>query len=277
MEKVGLINTFLHIRGIGEKRERALWRRGIRRWHDVIKPGADLRWLGKREAVVKQAAEVSLEALEEGDAAFFAQRLPPWERLRVLSEFEDRTAYLDIETDPYRITVIGILYQGLYRAFMAGGDLADFYDLMREIKVVVTYNGSTFDIPILNRALFDFSYRQRPASPDLFAPPRGVHLPGTGHIDLMSVCHRLGLRGGLKATEERLGIVRPASVRGMDGFDAVRLWHNWKAGDDTSLELLLEYNRQDVVNLQRIVRLLLEGKLPAKVNPSMDPCNSAGS
>jgi uncharacterized protein YprB with RNaseH-like and TPR domain len=36
----------------------------------------------------------------------------------------------------------------------------------------------------------------------------------------------------------------------MDGYAAVLLWERYGRGDRTALDLLLEYNRQDVVNLE---------------------------
>ncbi|MGP7970743.1 MAG: ribonuclease H-like domain-containing protein, partial [Desulfobaccales bacterium] len=37
---------------------------------------------------------------------------------------------------------------------------------------------------------------------------------------------------------------------GMDGYMAVILWERHQRGDRTALELLLQYNREDVVNLE---------------------------
>jgi uncharacterized protein YprB with RNaseH-like and TPR domain len=68
------------------------------------------------------------------------------------------------------------------------------------------------------------------------------------HCDLLYVCRRQGLRGGLKKVEEMLGIARETT--GISGWDAPRLWHRYEAlGDEDALRLLLHYNREDVVNL----------------------------
>ncbi len=46
----------------------------------------------------------------------------------------------------------------------------------------------------------------------------------------------------------------------MNGYDAVLLWRRWLRGDSRALELLLQYNREDTVNLlplaERIYKLL---------------------
>ncbi|MCX8126599.1 MAG: ribonuclease H-like domain-containing protein, partial [Dehalococcoidia bacterium] len=61
-------------------------------------------------------------------------------------------------------------------------------------------------------------------------------------------CWRLGLSGGLKAVEVRLGIER--ELKNINGLDAVMLWmRNEKKGDLKALETLLRYNREDVMNL----------------------------
>jgi uncharacterized protein len=249
-----LRNTFLHIRGVGEKREVALWRRGIADWEAAL--AADISWLGKRAPVVHAASEISLQKLRERDAAFFSQRLPGHHRYRLYEEFEEETAYLDIETDPAAVTMVGICYQGRYRVFIRDIDLWDFCDFIAPIKLLVTYNGGAFDLPILLRTFYRSVPRREFARDDVFNPPRGTHLPGVGHIDLMTILHRRGIRGGLKASEERLGILRPPEVRGLDGFDAVLLWDRYQRGERAALDLLVEYNRQDVMNLKRIVEII---------------------
>jgi uncharacterized protein YprB with RNaseH-like and TPR domain len=61
-------------------------------------------------------------------------------------------------------------------------------------------------------------------------------------------CWRHGLFGGLKRVEEQLGIARRS--KGIDGWDAMRLWSRYEdGGDREALEILLAYNRDDVLNL----------------------------
>jgi uncharacterized protein YprB with RNaseH-like and TPR domain len=55
--------------------------------------------------------------------------------------------------------------------------------------------------------------------------------------------------GGLKAVERRLGIDR--QLRDIDGWAAVRLWYEYVNNHDMhALSTLLNYNREDVVNLR---------------------------
>ncbi len=100
--------------------------------------------------------------------------------------------------------------------------------------MVVTFNGSQFDLPFL-RAVF----------PDITLPPV--------HIDLRWLTRKLGYNGGLKKVEADHGLRRPSEVALMSGFDATILWSKYLRGDGSALDLLIRYNTQDVVNLKAIM------------------------
>ncbi len=157
-------------------------------------------------------------------------------------------AYLDIETtglspSDCKITVIGIyLYRGDDTEFvqLVGRDVASYsiLEALDGVDVIYTYNGSRFDLPFIHS-----QYGINLA--ELFA-----------HRDLMYDCWRNNLYGGLKAVERQLGISRKLTE--MNGFEAVRLW--WKYVDSLDLDalnILLEYNKEDVVNLKTLKDMLL--------------------
>ena len=50
-----------------------------------------------------------------------------------------------------------------------------------------------------------------------------------------------------------LGIARGEDTTGIMGFDAVRLWHEYERGSTDVLELLLKYNWENVVSLEKII------------------------
>jgi uncharacterized protein YprB with RNaseH-like and TPR domain len=55
--------------------------------------------------------------------------------------------------------------------------------------------------------------------------------------------------------EEQLEI--PRRTRGVDGVEAMRLWHRYETAHDSgALMTLLEYNREDVLNLETLDRIL---------------------
>jgi uncharacterized protein YprB with RNaseH-like and TPR domain len=68
------------------------------------------------------------------------------------------------------------------------------------------------------------------------------------------VCQCCGLTGGQKVIESQIGF-RRATV-GMDGLEAIRLWHRFQAGDKQALRTLLQYNEDDLAGIVAIKRHL---------------------
>ena len=152
-------------------------------------------------------------------------------------------AYLDIETTGLsrsysEITVVGIyLCNDTDTEFiqLVGDEISDV-SLMKALEgvdVIYTYNGSRFDLPFI-------SYRL------------GVNLAQSfSHQDLMYDCWRNNLYGGFKAVERQLGIDR--RLKQVTGYEAVRLWWRYVNDyDEYALATLLEYNKEDVLNLKTL-------------------------
>jgi hypothetical protein len=145
-------------------------------------------------------------------------------------------AYLDIETTfEHTISVIGIYRLDIGTIQLVGGGVQDvaLYDALAGVTTLVTFNGGSFDLPVIRkRMLVDLKSEYE-------------------HCDLLHICRRNGLRGGLKKVEAMLGIGR--ATAGISGWDAPRLWHRYETvGDRRALETLLDYNREDVVNLAEL-------------------------
>jgi uncharacterized protein YprB with RNaseH-like and TPR domain len=231
--------TFQHLPGIGPATEATLWQAGLRDWKDLDErlPIGAVRTL-RRENLARELA-ASERALAEGDAAWFGRRLPDAEHWRLYPRFADRTAFLDIETtglSPYAgiVTVVAVHGGGRTRSFIAGEDLEELPAYLRRFPILVTFNGRRFDVPFLEACF-----------PSLVAPPV--------HIDLRFVLYRLGLAGGLKRIEERLGLGDRTGVEGIHGLDAVRLWQEYRRGSRAALDTLVRYNRADTVNLEPLL------------------------
>jgi uncharacterized protein YprB with RNaseH-like and TPR domain len=229
-----LKRTYIHLPGVGLKTEAGFWRQGLRTWEDFlaapILPGLSPSRLDS----LKELLQESLEHLDE--ARYFAPRLPGQEHWRLFRHFRGKAAYLDIETHGsdwplLQVTVVG-LYDGRnLKQFVHGYNLEEFPEAVADFDLLVTFNGTQFDLPVL-RAYF----------PDLRLPPL--------HLDLRFILARLGFKGGLKKIEPKFGLHRPPEVAGLDGYHAVLLWERYLRGDLTALELLLAYNREDVANLE---------------------------
>jgi hypothetical protein len=69
-----------------------------------------------------------------------------------------------------------------------------------------------------------------------------------------------------------LGISRSEGTAGLSGFDAVRLWREYERGNNRSLDLLLEYNREDIVNLKTIIDMVYDRLVENKFGQAGTSC-----
>ena len=157
------------------------------------------------------------------------------------ADFRANAAFLDIETtglspDRSIITLVGILDSDGYHAFIHGQNLTDLREAIEKYDLIVTYNGASFDLPFIEHH-FGSLFRHTP------------------HIDLMSPLRRLGLKGGLKSIERRLRVGRPTELSSLNGYDAVRMWRMWTAGNDGALKTLVRYNAEDVLSLPKLAEI----------------------
>lgn len=234
-----LEQTFCHVEGIGYNTERRLWEQGADCWETFLANPTSFRLPRLRLASTLETLLASNTALARADYAYFQQRLPSREHWRALRSFGDRVAYLDIETDGGTdfdsVTVIGVYDGTTVRQYVRGDNLLEFEEALEDVAVLVTYYGAGFDLPVLRRAFPRMRFDQI-------------------HVDLCPVLRRLGLQGGLKRVEQQLGIERGAETKGLDGWDAVRLWREWRTGEEGALRRLLAYNAEDIVNLAPLAR-----------------------
>ncbi|MBW2449285.1 MAG: ribonuclease H-like domain-containing protein [Deltaproteobacteria bacterium] len=256
-----LKNTFLHIPGIGIKTEKRLWKFGIHSW--------DLFLNTWQTAIPPKKLHTMVEYLKESknqmaylNPNYFAELIPAGHHWRFFPEFRNTTVYLDIETtglSPYYETITTIsLYDGqsiFY--YVKDQNLNDFPEDIKQYKVIITYNGKSFDVPFIER-YFDIRLNH-------------------AHIDLRYVLASLGYRGGLKSCETQLGFKR-GDLADIDGFFAVLLWYDYlKNRNEKALETLLAYNIQDVLTLEMLMVIsynlkikdtpFYQNRLPEPVSP----------
>jgi len=125
--------------------------------------------------------------------------------------------------------------------FINGINLEQFPAYIERFPLLVTFNGSQFDVPFL-RAHFPHARLDQ------------------AHIDLRFVLASLGYKGGLKVVENALHLHRDPAIQGVDGFEAVRPWHLYRRGDKRALEKLILYNLTDVANLVELAEIGVELK-----------------
>ena len=233
-----ITNSFIFLERIGYRLEQNIWKNGIYDWDFFLKQN-NVKGLSRhRKLYYDRKILNAKKALYNFDSSYFVELLPQSEIWRLYDFFKEDAIFLDIETTGLKetddITVFG-LYDGLNTKIMIKGINFDYRTLKKELqkyKLIVTFNGASFDIPFIQKMY-----------PDL--------IPKIPNFDVKCVTDRLGLKGGLKKIEKTLGIKRSDIVDKFYGGDALTLWRMYRAtGDDYYLNLLVEYNEFDVINLK---------------------------
>ena len=206
-------NSFIFLEKVGKNREQQWWRGGIKDWADFLRREKVEGVSFQKKQYYDQQLKAAQELLLKEDESFFGKK----ETWRLYDYFREETGFLDIEVDSYgKVMVVGISNYYQTNVFVRGANL-EAQLLRKELskyKLMVTFNGSSFDLPKLRRQC-----------------KLEVVIP---HIDLKPLCLHLGLRGGLKEVERILALKRPAHLYG----NPVELWKAFHAsGDREYLEL----------------------------------------
>jgi hypothetical protein len=237
-----LEHTFIILQGIGCQTERKLWQEGILTWEDFLVSPTISSMSHSRKKTYDIHLSNAQDHLEKNDSSYFSQYLHPSEHWRAYEAWRDNACFLDIETTGFYhgITMVGIYSHKGYHQFVRGINLEKetLQAELEQYSVLITFYGKAFDMPFIQREL-------------------GIttHIP---HYDLCFAGRKIGLRGGLKKVERKLGICRDQDIQGLSGFDAVRLWRSYEKGDEQSLETLIRYNRADTVNLRILADIIYE-------------------
>jgi len=241
-----LEQTFLHAPGIGPVTEARIKAQGYHDWHAVLQEPKYLPLGVKPSRSLVDVLIRSRTALEQNDIRFFIDHLCVKEQWRILATYFDRISYFDIETsglsyDAY-VTCVVCYHRGRLHTFLRDENLDDCLDLLEDVDLLASFNGSSFDVPFLLRTWH---------IPELPCP----------HIDLRWQCYHQQHRGGLKQIEQSFGILRPDDLQGVDGAEAVWLWYRWsRYRDQQARRRLLRYCGADVLTLQQITAALLTAK-----------------
>ncbi len=232
-----LRRTFLILPGIGAGIERSLWNQGVRDWDDFTSASGLSGISSKRKERLDCHLQEAAIFLDRNETSYFSRLLPSREHWRVYDEVKEKATCLDIETDGLgataRVTVVGIHRDGQSTILVRGQDLTreNLATALQGTRLLITFNGSSFDLPILQREY-----------PFL--------IPRVPHFDLRHGCARVGFHGGLKSIERQMGMKRGQELEYVTGEQAVYLWYAWeRRGNINALNLLKRYNEEDIRNL----------------------------
>ena len=233
-----LRHTFSHLRGVSKERERKLWQSGVLDWDRYKADSLRQSSLSGFEDARHDLSD-SEQALLRGNVAFFRDAMPKGDLYRVALTFPQQVMFLDIETTGLslyydRITLVGWSINGRYGVLVDDDPPDIFLQAMKEAKVLVTFNGTLFDLKFIN---------QRYGNPPLPAV----------HIDLRFFAKRTGMTGGQKSIERDLGFGRDTAVGDMQGEAAPILWHKYRRGDKKALKRLIKYNHADIEGMKFIL------------------------
>ena len=223
--------SFIFLDKISCKTEQNIWKQGINCWNDFL-DAEKIKGISeqRKNKFDLQIIEARQKLLQD-HAKYFAKLFPSSEHWRLYEQYKDEAIFLDIEGN---VSVIG-LFDGYETKTMVRGFNFDKKLLEKEIskyKMVITFNGSSFDLPAIKR-YFNFEFK----------------IP---HVDLCFVCQRIGLVGRLEEIERKLCIKR-AEETFKDEIDIAYLWRNWwMSGNRKYLDLLVQYNEEDTINLKPI-------------------------
>lgn len=247
MRTIGVLDrSFVMLPGVGPRTERALWKQGIDDWGAFLRSEKVRGISDKRLRLLKGYAEVICNLDERGMLRELSGFLPVDERWRLLRSWDSRFAAIDIEVvrsgRRFKPVVVSVIRGSEpCRTFVSGDDLGwrRIGDALRGVDFIVTFNGSSFDLPVLADNGF----------------PVEEHL----QIDLRGCSSRAGLRGGLKQIEHLLGIERPREMEFSTSEQVSYLWRLWEGrGNKNALDLLIRYNRQDAASLITLAEFVYE-------------------
>lgn len=240
-------NSFIFLERVKRGIEERLWKQGIYSWDSFLNRDKIHGLSTARKRYYDRKIMQARRALYNFDSTYFKNILPQSEYYRLYDFFKEDCVFLDIETTGLDsknndITVIG-LFDGINTKTMIKNINLDYKKLKDELqryKLIVTFNGSSFDVPFINKIY-----------PNL--------LPDIPNFDVKSITGRLNLKGGLKKIERKLGIRRNKIIEKFYGGDPLTLWKMYRStNDEYYLNLLIGYNDDDIINLKKVADYCVE-------------------
>ncbi len=225
--------SFVFLEKCNTARELSFRKQGIKDWRMFLSTEKVIGIAAAKKEFYNRKIMEAQKALAEDNASYFVGKLPTKEMWRLYPHFKEECCFLDIETDSYgNVVMVGISNYYHTNTFVQGFNLEKglLEKELSKYKLLITFNGGAFDLPKLRKQL-----------------QLEVKMP---HIDLKPLCVKLELKGGLKEVERILNMKRPEHLYG----NPVDLWKAFHAsGDREYLELLVDYNKEDIENLKGVM------------------------
>jgi len=164
------------------------------------------------------------------------------------NKFKHQALCIDVEATKWNgpISIIGVYKpkEGEidYTAFVKGENLTldNLKQAFAHCKLLITFNGTNYDVPEIKK--------QFP----------GVIPENTPVIDLYLLAKKLDLDTGLKTLEQTFKIFRKEEVENKRKT-STKMWRKYeKTGNKKFLDNLIEYNRQDTINLYPLAERIME-------------------
>ncbi len=232
-------NSFCFLKSGDIRIEKILWQEGVKNWKDFYNLNGSSELKQQEIDLLGNELKEAEEEYGSENSDYFYKLFPESENWRLFKDFEKNTMFFDIECTGLgfndKTTMLGTLFRGKFNALIRGQNLSreNVAEELRKAKLLVSFNGSQFDIPFLEK-----EFRVK------------INIP---HVDLRFTGYQIGLRGGLKSIEKELNFQRDEEIQNVDGFEATRLWRNYLKGNKKSLQTLVEYNKYDVENLEKLM------------------------
>ncbi|MBU1198817.1 MAG: ribonuclease H-like domain-containing protein [Nanoarchaeota archaeon] len=128
-----------------------------------------------------------------------------------------------------------------YTAFVKGKNLTteNLKQAFAKCKLLITFNGIKYDVPEIRK--------QFP----------GVIPENIPVVDLYLIARRINFDGGLKTLERTFNIFRKDEVDNKRKI-STKMWKKYEEkGNEAALNTLIEYNRQDAINLYPLAEKIM--------------------
>jgi len=174
--------------------------------------------------------------------------LPPSHWKNLYQKFKHQALCIDVEATYWNgpISVIGVYRpkEGEidYTAYVRGDNLTaeNLKQAFTGCELLITFNGLNYDVPEIEKQF-----------PGVL--PKNIPV-----IDLYLLAKELKLDTGLQVLENTFKIFRKAEVEGKRHI-STKMWRKYEQKKDKrALNTLIEYNRQDAINLYPLAEKIME-------------------